>query len=261
MSYMCGAGLSDFDIGLLYLKSPDLDYLLPPNPSAGSAMLVSLKLPSSSATLTLAGFGQTALTGTGTGGGVTLNDLHLSIGTEQGVTQSLVQLNNVAIPPQAFNCKGDSGGPLVGVNSNSTGVIVGVTSAFFPVSGNTNAPCAMTGDTIGWARTDLEEFFIEKAIRDQTGLKNFSCTKLGPVGSEDSIQCWGQSCTKTADCPSGPVTLPALDGGVPATANYVCRGTPGVVLGAAKPPGGIGPPGCPPCGSMDTTCGALAREV
>jgi hypothetical protein len=107
-----------------------------------------------------------------------------------------------------FLCHGDSGGPITD-RYNIVGPNGDIAARFVEVAelerGKTKTPDCdrVQGDPVAWIRTDGERQFIANTVK----LWNyFPCNakKSADAGSEpDYLECWGQACKETADCPQG----------------------------------------------------------
>lgn len=176
------------------------DEFLPPDPSAGSAMAISLVPPTSTDVAECYGVSATSSQQAIFSGQTFTVD-------STGTTLSVIVASSSA--PQV--CHGDSGGPAVrvlntvgpnGTNGPGTAeAIVGVTHSF---AGATLADCSTKDSTIVWARMDNDlgspVDFVQKAMKDWEG-DDFECNKFSENGTSPTFaQCWKQSCNQDSDC-------------------------------------------------------------
>ena len=186
-----------YDLALIYVPWEENDAFLPPDPSVGSAMAISLVPPTSADVAEAYG-----VNGAGTQRGV-FSGQTFTVDPSQ-TTLSVIASN---LTPQF--CPGDSGGPAVRLTfSNGLGTsgpgeeaIVGLTHS---TAGPELVNCSTKGSTVIWARVDNDigsSFdFIQKSMRNWNG-DDFACNEFAESGTSPTFaQCWKQSCNQDSDC-------------------------------------------------------------
>ena len=184
------SGPSPFDIALIYVPFL-VDDALPPDPSQGSAMPISLVPATADDPATVYGWGLPSLTSmqAATAFRYQYNSDGESVSVAQGADDPSI-------------CHGDSGGPatraLLPIDGEAQQAVVAVTHG---IGGPTINSCSELGSTWSFARADTELTFIETSMKDWNG-DDFACDRLPEVGSNGNTyaQCWKQSCSEDADC-------------------------------------------------------------
>jgi hypothetical protein len=193
-----GDAAAEDDLALIYVPWEINDEFLPPDPSMGSAMAISMAAPTSADVAETYGTSTMLSSQRAIFPGQTF--------TVTPTTLSLVVASTAA--PQV--CSGDSGGPAVRLTDNdgtpgSSGpgveAIVGVTHG---TAGPELQNCSTQGGTVIWARIDddidSDVDFIQGSIREWDG-DDFECNKFSENGSTPTFaQCWKQSCSQDSDC-------------------------------------------------------------